>query len=87
MSSENSIASTVNSTANKTYDKEPAIMYLKKISNRGNLTIKFSKDVFPILNVTDWMLHTEIIVNYGAHYSHNTSFTIFNMTDSLSLTI
>ena len=39
MSSENSTASKANSSANQTEDQEPAVMYLKKISNRGNLTI------------------------------------------------
>jgi hypothetical protein len=63
-------------------------MFLKKISNRGNLTIKFSKEVFKILNVTNWKNHTEIIVKKGDdYYNYNTSFTIFNMTDPLTLTI
>ena len=62
MSSENFIASTSTITANKTEDLEPAVMSFKKITNRGLLTIKFSKEVFRILNVTDWMSHTEIFV-------------------------
>ena len=87
MSSENSTASKANSSANQTEDQEPAVMYLKKISNRGNLTIQFSKEVFKILNVTDWKLHAEIIINQSEEYSYNTSFTIFNMTSALNLTI
>ena len=84
---ETSIASESNFTANKTGDQEPAIMYLQKITNRGNLTIKFSKEVFKIVNVTDWKLNTEIIVKKSEDYSYDTNFTIFNMTDPFSLTI
>ena len=62
-------------------------MYLHKISNRGNLTIKFSKEVFKILNVTDWKLNTAIIIKQSEDYSYSTNFKIFNMTDPFSLTI
>ena len=62
-------------------------MYLQKITNRGNLTIKFSKEVFKILNVTDWKLNTEIIIKKSEYYSYDTNFTIFNMTNPFSLTI
>jgi hypothetical protein len=57
------------------------------MNNRGLLFIKFSKEVEPILNLTDFMIHAEIIINYGSHYSYNTSFAILNMTDSKSLNI
>jgi hypothetical protein len=65
----------------------PAIMYLQKITNRGNLTIKFSKEVIKILNVTDLKLNTEIIIKKSEDYSYDTNFTIFNMTNPFSLTI
>jgi hypothetical protein len=57
------------------------------MNNRGLLVIEFSKEVKPILNLTDFMIHAEIIINYGSHYSYNTSFAILNMTDSKSLNI
>ncbi len=62
-------------------------MYLQKITNRGNLTIKFSKEVIKILNVTDLKLNTEIIIKKSEDYSYDTNFTIFNMTNPFSLTI
>ena len=57
------------------------------MTNRGLLVIEFSKEVEPILNLTDFMIHAEIIIKYGSHYSYNNSFAIHNMTDSKSLNI
>ena len=51
------------------------------------MVVEFSKEVVPILNLTDFMVHSEIIVKYGSHYSYNTSFAILNMTDFKSLDI
>ncbi len=57
------------------------------MTNRGILVVEFSKEVDPILNLTDFMIHSEIIVKYGSHYSYNTSFAILNMTDFKNLNI
>ena len=57
------------------------------MTNRGLLVIEFSKEVEPIMNLTDFMIQSEIIVKYGSHYSYNTSFAILNRTDSKSLNI
>jgi hypothetical protein len=57
------------------------------MTNRGLLVVEFSKEVDPILNLTDFMIHSEIIVKYGSYYSYNTLFAILNMTDFKSLNI
>jgi hypothetical protein len=76
------------SSANKILeDLEPAIMTLKKITNHGLLMIEFSKEVVPVLNLTDIMTHVEIIVKNSDRYSYNISFTILNMTNNLTLNI
>ncbi len=75
------------STQQASEDNQPAIRSLKKMSNRGLLIIEFSKEVEPIFNLTDFMIHAEIIVKYGSHYSYNNSFAIHNMTDSKIMNI
>jgi hypothetical protein len=75
------------STQSASEENQPAISSFKRMTNRGLLVVEFSKDVDPILNLTDFMIHSEIIVKYGSHYSYNTSFTILNMTDSKSMNI
>ncbi len=80
--------STTASSANQIpEDLEPAIMTLKKITNHSLLTVEFSKEVIPIQNLTDFTIHVKIIVKHSDRFSYNTSFTILNMTDSLTLNI
>ena len=67
--------------------EEPAIMTLKKISNRGLIKIIFSKEVVQIKNLTDFKINTQIIVKQSDQYEYLTSFTIQNMTDTLNLFI
>ena len=81
------LSSQTSSTQSGSEDNQPAIMSLKRMTNRGLLVVEFSKEVVPILNLTDFMIHSEIIVKYGSHYSYNTSFAILNMTDFKSLNI
>ena len=81
------LSSQTSSTQSGSKDNQPAIMSLKRMTNRGLLVVEFSKEVQPILNLTDFMIHSEIIVKYGSHYSYNTSFAILNMTDFKSLNI
>ena len=75
------------STQSASEDNQPAIRSLKRMTNRGFLVVEFSKEVDPILNLTDFMVHSRIIVKYGSQYSYNTSFAILNMTDFKSLNI
>ncbi len=81
--------STLASSANKIpeEDLESAIMTLKKLTNRGLLMIEFSKETIPILNLTDFTTHVQIIVKHGDQYSFKTSFTILNMAKNLTLSI
>ncbi len=81
------LSSQTSSTQSASEDNQPAIRSLKRMTNRGLLVAEFSKEVDPILNLTDFMIHSKIIVKYGSHYSYNTSFAILNMTDSKSMNI